>query len=119
MVEVLISDFRGDAAALEPVLDSRPDIFNHNLETVPRLYRRVRPGSEYRARWMSCARRTPDAGPDQERDHARPGGGAAEVDQVLRDLRAAGVDFLTLGQYLAPGALLPVARFVPPAEFLG
>jgi lipoyl synthase len=119
-VEVLASDFDGSLAALGILLDARPDIFNHNLETVPRLYRRVRPGSDYR-RSLEVLRaadlRRPRGltksgimlGLGEERE---------EVLAVCRDLREVGVDFLTLGQYLSPGPLLPVERFVPPGEFL-
>ncbi len=118
-VEILVPDFGGDLEALDRVLDSRPDIFNHNMETVPRLYRRVRPGSEY-PRSLGVLRRA---------DHRRPrallksglmvglGEEREEVLEVCRDLRASGVDLLTIGQYLAPGPLLPVERFLPPEEF--
>ena len=119
-VEVLASDFGGSLAALGVLLDSRPDIFNHNLETVPRLYRRVRPGSDYR-RSLEVLRA---AGLRRPRGLTKSGlmlGLGEERDEVLavlRDLRAEGVDFLTLGQYLAPGPLLPAERFVTPEEFL-
>jgi lipoic acid synthetase len=119
-VEVLIADYKGDEAALRTVLDASPDVLNHNLETVARLQRQVRPAARYE-RSLGVLRRAGELRPEiptksglmlglGERDE--------EVEQALRDLRAAGVALLTLGQYLRPSpAHLPVARFVPPAEF--
>jgi lipoic acid synthetase len=119
-IEVLISDYKGDADALRTVLDAGPDVLNHNLETVERLQRRVRPAAGY-ARSLAVLRRARALRPEVptksglmlglgERD--------PEVERALRDLRDAGVTLLTLGQYLRPSAdHLPVARFVPPAEF--
>ena len=102
------------------VLDAGPHIFNHNMETVPRLYRRVRPQADYRqsldvlaVRETLSARRADQVGRD-----GRPGRNADEVQQLLRDLRAADVDVVTIGQYLQPTRRnLPVAEYVPPAQF--
>jgi lipoic acid synthetase len=120
-VEVLIPDFKGSAAALRLVIDARPDILNHNLETIERLYRIARPGGRY-ARALELLRRA--------RDLAPPGvltksgiicGLGEEWDELvgaMRDLRAQGVEILTLGQYLRPSSdHLPVARWYTPAEF--
>jgi lipoic acid synthetase len=180
IIEVLTPDFQGRTDAIDAVLDARPDIFNHNVETVPRLYPTVRPEADYRrsldvlahAKRRGTSRtdtphpagvaRSPDVGwPCGNSDNARsrngawpchpvePEGGCAidaagarhavppqqaiytksglmvglgetadEVRAVLGDLRAAGCDILTIGQYLAPSsAHLAVARFVEPAEF--
>jgi lipoic acid synthetase len=119
-VEILIPDFQGSAGALETVLEARPDVLNHNVETVPRLYREVRPGARYE-RSLELF--------DRARRHAtRPvtksgimlglGETADELAVTMRDLRDAGVQLLTLGQYLRPSAAhLPVVRYVPPDEF--
>jgi len=119
-VEVLIPDFQGSAGALETVLQARPDVLNHNIETVPRLYREVRPGARY-ARSLELF--------DRARRHAtRPvtksgimlglGETTAELEATMADLLEVGVQLLTLGQYLRPSpAHLPVARYVPPEEF--
>ena len=119
-VEVLIPDFQGDPAALATVLAAQPDILNHNLETVERLQPAVRPQADY-ARSLAVLRRAADAGA-RTKSGLMLGMGEteAEIRAALRDLRAAGVTLLTLGQYLAPSsAHHPVARFVPPAEFAG
>lgn len=119
-VEVLTSDFRGDPAALETVLSSRPDVFNHNLETVPRLYSEVRPGADY-GRSLGVLARVRELAPDVRAKSGLMLGLGETTDEVLavmRDLRAAGVTLLTLGQYLRPSpAHLPVAEFVPPEVF--
>lgn len=117
-VEVLIPDFQGDPAALATVLAAQPDILNHNLETVERLQPAVRPQADY-ARSLAVLRRAADAGA-RTKSGLMLGMGEteAEIRAALRDLRAAGVTLLTLGQYLAPSsAHHPVDRFVPPAEF--
>jgi lipoic acid synthetase len=119
-VEVLIADYKGREDALGIVLDAAPDVLNHNLETVERLQRRVRPAAGY-ARSLAVLRRAGELAPDVptksglmlglgERD--------AEVEQALADLRQAGVGLLTIGQYLRPSAgHLAVERYVPPEEF--
>lgn len=119
-VEVLTPDFLGDTAAIDRVLDARPDVFNHNLETVPRLYRRVRGRAEYR-RSLDLLERVKTKRPEIVTKAGLMlglGETADELFDVLADLRAVHCDVLTLGQYLAPTLKhIPVARFVPPAEF--
>ena len=117
-VEVLIPDFQGEVAAIDLVLAAAPDIFNHNLETVARLQPSVRPQADY-GRSLFVLRHAAQAGA-RVKSGLMLGMGEteAELSATLRDLRAAGVSLLTLGQYLAPSAAHhPVARFVPPAEF--
>jgi lipoic acid synthetase len=122
-VEVLVPDFRGRAAALRTVLAARPDVLNHNLETVPRLYDEVRPGAGYALslELLRVAARCRGAGaPALVKTGLMLGLGetADEVGAVLADCVAAGVDLVTVGQYLCPGAgCLPVVRYVPPDEF--
>ena len=117
-VEVLIPDFKGDAVALQTVLDAAPDILNHNTETVPRLYRQVRPGARFE-RSLEVLRRAKTAGLvtksgimvglGEERD---------EVQETVRRIREAGTDILTVGQYLRPSPEhLPIVRYYAPAEF--
>lgn len=119
-VEVLVSDFGGDLAAVDTVADARPDVFNHNVETVPRVYESVRPGADY-ARSLGVLARALDRQPDvPTKSGLMLGLGETEdeVVAVMRDLREAGVTMLTLGQYLRPSAQhLPVAEFVPPERF--
>jgi lipoic acid synthetase len=119
-VEVLVPDFQGVAAALEAVLEARPDVLNHNIETVPRLYREVRPGSRYE-RSLELFRRAgrhPTAPVTKSGMMLGLGESLEEVRATMADLRAAGVQLLTLGQYLRPSpAHLPVVRYVPPDEF--
>ncbi|HKQ61385.1 MAG TPA: lipoyl synthase [Candidatus Polarisedimenticolaceae bacterium] len=123
-VEVLTPDFKGKPGALARVLDAAPEVFAHNVETVPRLYRTVRPGSQYLGSLGlladAAARRTQQDSGLRVKSSLMLGLGEtnAELLAVLRDLRGAGVDVVTLGQYLQPTpAHLPVRRFVPPAEF--
>ncbi|HTY57230.1 MAG TPA: lipoyl synthase [Bacteroidota bacterium] len=118
-IEVLVPDFRGVRWALQLVIDERPDILNHNTETVPRLYANVRPQAKY-ARSLELLRRGHEAGMVTKSGLMLGlGEREEEVLEVMRDLRAAGCDILTLGQYLRPSNdHLPVARYVPPAEFL-
>ena len=120
VIEVLTPDFRGEAALIDVVADARPTIFNHNLETVPRLYPRVRPGAGYE-RSLDLLSHVKEKYPEQLTKSGLMlglGERAEELDQVLRDLRRRGVDIVTLGQYLRPTlAQLPVERFVPPEEF--
>jgi len=122
--EVLTPDFKNKPGALQTVLDARPEVFAHNVETVPRLYRTVRPGSRYRTSVGLLA----DAVGWRDREGSAMrvksslmlglGEREEEVLEVFGDLREAGVDVVTLGQYLQPTAShLPVERFVHPREF--
>ena len=119
-IEVLTPDFRRKDGALETVVDARPDVFNHNCETVPRLYRRIRPGASYEHSVALLARAK----------HLDPslftksgimvglGEELGEVFSLMDDLRGADVDFLTIGQYLRPTlSHAPVERYVEPVEF--
>ena len=119
-IEVLIPDFQGDGAALRTVLDARPDVLNHNLETVARLYPEVRPQAIY-DRSLELLRRAASLAPGiAVKSGLMLGLGERpeEVESALRDLLAAGCRILTLGQYLQPKReCLPVARYLPPAEF--
>jgi lipoic acid synthetase len=119
-VEVLTPDFQGDPAAIDTVIDAAPEVFNHNLETVPRLYRRVRGRADYR-RSLDLLGRVKRRNPALVTKASLMlgiGETADELFDVLADLRAVGCDVVTLGQYLAPTLKhIPVARFVPPAEF--
>jgi lipoic acid synthetase len=119
-VEVLIPDFRGDLQSLKTVLEARPDVLNHNVETVPRLYASVRPGAVYRRSidLLRNAHRLDPSIPTKSGLMLGLGERPEEVREVLRDLLEAGCRILTLGQYLQPSAdHLPVERFVPPEEF--
>src|SRR5581483_11211524 len=119
-VEVLTPDFLGDAAAIDTVVEANPEVFNHNLETVPRLYKKVRGRAEYR-RSLGLLERVKRTAPHIVTKAGLMlgiGETVGELFDVLADLRAVGCDVLTLGQYLAPTLKhIPVARFVPPAEF--
>jgi lipoic acid synthetase len=119
-VEVLIPDFQGSREALEIVLDAAPDVLNHNIETVPRLYREVRFGARY-DRSLELLRRATElcpAIPTKSGLMLGLGETSEEVLAVLGALRAHGVAIVTLGQYLRPTpAHLPVLRYVPPEEF--
>ena len=119
-VEVLIPDFQGDAEALKTVLSARPDVLNHNIETVSRLYPIVRPQADY-GRSLDLLKRVSDYRPViPSKSGLMLGLGEKdeELDQCLRDILNAGCRILTLGQYLQPSRdHLPVARFVPPEEF--
>jgi len=116
-VEVLIPDCKGDPASLEVVFAARPDVLNHNLETVLRLQRAVRPSASY-ARSLAVLARAKAAGLTTKSGIILGlGETPAEVGQALSDLRAVGVDIVTMGQYLRPTAAhLPVARWWTPAE---
>ena len=119
-VEVLVPDFQGSRAAVETVLEAAPDVFNHNTETVPRLYRQVRLGARYERSLevLATAKRAAPRVPTKSGLMLGLGETGAEVLQVMRDLRAHGVDILTLGQYLRPSPKhLPIVRYVPPEEF--
>jgi len=119
-VEVLIPDFKGDEAALQTVLDARPDILNHNIETVPRMYRMARPGGRY-DRALQLLDRSRQYAPDIPTKSGLMVGLGEEWDelvQTLRDLRVVGCQIVTIGQYLRPSlANLPMARYYTPAEF--
>jgi len=119
-VEVLIPDFGGNIEALETVLRAYPDVLNHNIETVPRLYALARPEASYRRSLdllSRAAKMRPDL-PVKSGIMLGLGEMTEEIETTLRDLRAAGCRVLTLGQYLQPTRHhLPVARYVPPDEF--
>ena len=120
MIEVLIPDFRRNSDALNKVVDAFPDVLNHNLETVPRLYNTVRPQAVY-DRSLELLNRAKKRAPSlQTKSGLMLGLGERdeEVKQTLKDLLEAGCNMLTLGQYLKPTkAHLPVKRFIPPEEF--
>jgi lipoic acid synthetase len=119
-IEVLTSDFGGRFESVDTVAASRPDVFNHNIETVPRLYAEVRPGADYE-RSLDVLERVHVTQPDlPTKSGLMLGLGETpdEVGEVMRDLLGHGVSMLTLGQYLRPSsAHLPVAEFVEPAVF--
>jgi lipoic acid synthetase len=120
LVEVLIPDFQGDAEALQTVLNARPDVLNHNVETVPRLYPIVRPQANYRRslQLLNRVRKYDPYLPTKSGLMLGLGESSAEIRSTLKDLRDVRCRILTLGQYLQPSkAHLPVKRFVPPAEF--
>jgi lipoic acid synthetase len=119
-VEVLTPDFLRKPGAIEIVMKARPDVFNHNLETVPRLYLTVRPGARYFASLQLLARAKEIAPDGFTKSGLMVGLGESreEIMQVMDDLRAAGVDFLTIGQYLQPSKKhAAIARFWTPEEF--
>jgi lipoic acid synthetase len=117
-VEVLIPDFKGDAQALATVIEARPDILNHNTETVPRLYRLVRPGARFE-RSLELLHRAKAAGL-LTKSGIMVGLGEewVEVQEAIRAIRTAGTDILTVGQYLRPSPQhLPLLRYYTPHEF--
>jgi len=120
-IETLVPDFRGRMeVAVDTLSIAPPDVFNHNLESIPRLYRQVRPGSDYQ--WsLDLLQRYKEARPDvRTKSGLMVGLGETndEILEVMRDLRAHDVDMLTIGQYLQPSRHhLPVTRYVTPAEF--
>ena len=119
-VEVLTPDFMGNTDAIDRVLESSPDVFNHNTETVPRLYHRVRRNADYQRTLDLLARvktRRPEI-PSKSGLMLGLGETVQEVLEVCADLRSVGCEMITIGQYLQPSAEhLPVERFVPPEEF--
>lgn len=119
-VEVLTPDFRGDVNSLKTVLDSRPDVFNHNMETVKRLYYKVRPQADYECS-INVLRDAKKIAPNIKTKSGLMLGLGETVDEVvelLRDLRGIGCDFLTMGQYLRPSKKnLPVVEYIRPEIF--
>ena len=119
-VEVLVPDFQGDEDSIREVLDASPDIYNHNTETVPRLYKRCRPGGRYERvmRIFTAAKRMAPHIPTKSGIILGMGETNEEVLAVLRDLRAVDVDIITLGQYLRPSSShIKLDRYVTPDEF--
>ncbi len=124
-VEVLIPDFQGNEAALQAVLDAQPDVLNHNTETVPRLYRRVRPHAKYREWTLTLLENAAKRRDSEKRGMLTKSGvmlGLGENDEeiveTMRDLRSVDCDILTLGQYLQPAEKrLPVEKYYTPEEF--
>ncbi len=119
-VEVLTPDFLGNEAAIDRVLEAAPDVFNHNIETVPRLYHRVRRNASYQRTLDLLARVKAKASRIPTKSGLMLGLGETteEVLSVIADLRSVGCEMLTIGQYLQPTpAHLPVERYVPPEEF--
>ena len=119
-VEVLTPDFLGSPPAIDRVIESRPDVFNHNTETVPRLYHRVRRNADYR-RTLDLLARVKRQAPDMPTKSGLMLGLGETLDEVLAvcgDLRSVGCEMITIGQYLQPTPEhLPVERYVPPEEF--
>ena len=120
-IEVLIPDFKGDESALRTVLDAKPDILNHNIETVSRLYRTARPGGRY-PRALELLERARRSAPDIPTKSGLMVGLGEEWDELvttLRDLRSVGCQIVTIGQYLRPSAAnLPMVRYYTPSEFV-
>ncbi len=121
-IEILPGDFKGDMQAIDTVANAKPDVFNHNLETVPRLYPTIRPGARY-FRSLRLLERVKDLDPLMfTKSGLMVGLGETreEVAQVMDDMRAAKIDFITIGQYLQPSPKhAPVDRFWTPEEFEG
>ena len=119
-IEVLVPDFQGDESAIATVLAARPDVYNHNTETVPRLYKRARPGGRY-SRVLELFRFAKRVAPDVPTKSGiilGMGETIEEVIDVMKDLRSVDVDILTLGQYLRPSAdHIPLDRYYTPDEF--
>jgi lipoyl synthase len=119
-VEVLTPDFLGSIRAIDRVLEARPEVYNHNMETVPRLYRRVRGRADYQ-RSLDLLAHVKQCSPQTVTKSGLMlglGESTGELLEVLADLRGVGCDCLTLGQYLAPTLKhLPVKRYLPPGEF--
>ena len=119
-VEVLVPDFQGSHEAMEIVMNAHPDVLNHNIETVPRLYRQVRLGARYERslEMLAYAKRLRPFVPAKSGLMLGLGENPEEALQVMRDLRSQRVDILTLGQYLRPSQKhLPIIRYVPQNEF--
>lgn len=119
-IEVLVPDFQGSRAALDLVLEARPDVLNHNVETVPRLYRTVRAGSDYgrSLAMLRHAKRSRADLPTKSGIMLGLGETGAEIQAVLRDLRGHGVDIVTIGQYLRPSPdHLAIQKYYAPEDF--
>ena len=119
-IEVLVPDFKGDLRSLKAVLKECPEVLNHNIETISRLYPRVRPLADYKRSLNLLKRSREDCPRIPTKSGFMLGLGETqeEVLGLLRDLRGVGCDFLTIGQYLQPRQdRLPVVRFIPPEEF--
>lgn len=117
-IEVLIPDFEGDEAALTTVLNARPEILNHNIETVPRLFPSIRPQGKYDRSIELLARAKRRGATTKSGLIIGMGESEEEIRQVMRDVRQVGCDIMTIGQYLQPTKdHLPVARFYHPDEF--
>jgi lipoic acid synthetase len=119
-IEILISDLGGNWTAMDRVLEARPEVLNHNVETAPRLYPAVRPQADYQRSLELLARASSHTPPLVTKSGIMLGLGETreEVVATLRDIRSAGCRLLTLGQYLAPSERHhPVVRYVPPEEF--
>ena len=124
-VEVLTPDFRGDTDAIDRIIEARPDVFNHNIETVPSLYRKVRPGARY-TRSLELLERVAAHAEIDGRSKMWPKSGLmlglgeseAEVESLLEDLHRVGVKIITIGQYLQPEpGSLPVEEYIHPDRF--
>ena len=119
-IEVLVPDFEGTLSSLRIVLEESPDVLNHNIETVPRLYPEVRPQADYN-RSLNLLKKSKDLYPHVFTKSGFMLGLGETEDEVLnliQDLREVGCDFLTIGQYLQPRPdRLPVVRFIPPEDF--
>jgi len=118
-IEVLTPDFKGRIASLQVVLEANPDVFNHNVETVPRLYPAVRPGADYELS-LKVLKYAAEGAQVAAKSGLMVGLGetAEELHQVFEDLKRAGVDYLTIGQYLPPSREhYPVVRYYHPSEF--
>jgi lipoic acid synthetase len=117
---VLVPDFQGNEDSIRAVLDANPDIYNHNTETVPRLYKRCRPGGRYERvlNIFRTAKRIAPHIPTKTGIILGMGETLEEVELVMRDLRDVDVDILTIGQYLRPSqSHIPMDRYVTPEEF--
>jgi lipoic acid synthetase len=121
VIEILAPDFRGRVdAALDILAQSPPDVFNHNLETIPRLYKQARPGADYATslQLLQQFKARHPAVPTKSGLMVGLGETLEEIEQVMQDMRAHGIEMLTIGQYLQPSAHhLPVQRYVTPQEF--
>jgi lipoic acid synthetase len=119
-VEVLVPDFQGEHEAMQIVMDAEPDVLNHNIETVPRLYKQVRMGARYERslEMLAVAKKMKPSIPTKSGLMVGLGETQDEVIATMRDLRGHNVDIVTIGQYLRPSAKhLPIVRYVPMEEF--